>query len=294
MSNALSVYKNLDQMQSMSRALSKSGFFSDANSPDKALVKILAGAELGLPPFASMSGIHIIKGKASLGANLLAGLVKSHPKYDYRVRETSAKICTLEFFEGGESLGTVSFDAQQAKQAGVQNMNKFPQNMLFARAMSNGVKFFCPDVTSGAPVYTPDELGAAVDENGEMVNVTPPVDNNIVEAETIEDEPQNKRLFIQFQDAAKAAYGDEWQVKKTDVIGWLTKKRVTSSKDMTNDELEKGIRALGKKIAANREAEQAIVDEVEAELDATQAVLVGEVVDAVPAMANGYDDDEMF
>ncbi|RDT44717.1 hypothetical protein DXF87_27490, partial [Enterobacter roggenkampii] len=37
-------------------------------------------------------------------------------------------------------------------------MDKFPKNMLFARAMSNGVKWFTPDVFSG-PVYTPEELG---------------------------------------------------------------------------------------------------------------------------------------
>jgi hypothetical protein len=36
---------------------------------------------------------------------------------------------------------------------------KFPRNMKFARAMSNGVGLHCPDLTAGAPVYTPDELG---------------------------------------------------------------------------------------------------------------------------------------
>jgi len=40
-------------------------------------------------------------------------------------------------------------------------MDKFPKNMLFARAMSNGIKWFTPDVFAG-PVYTPEELGSAV------------------------------------------------------------------------------------------------------------------------------------
>jgi hypothetical protein len=31
--------------------------------------------------------------------------------------------------------------------------------MKFARAISNGVGLHCPDLTAGAPVYTPDELG---------------------------------------------------------------------------------------------------------------------------------------
>jgi hypothetical protein len=41
--------------------------------------------------------------------------------------------------------------------------------MLFARAMSNGVRWYCPDVFSGAPTYTPEELGADVTESGDVI-----------------------------------------------------------------------------------------------------------------------------
>lgn len=42
--------------------------------------------------------------------------------------------------------------------------------MLFARAISNGAKWYCPDL-SGGPLYTPDELGAQVDgETGEVID----------------------------------------------------------------------------------------------------------------------------
>ena len=45
--------------------------------------------------------------------------------------------------------------------------------MLFARAMSNGVRWYCPDVAM-APLYTPDELGAQVDgESGEVIEAEP-------------------------------------------------------------------------------------------------------------------------
>ena len=45
-----------------------------------------------------------------------------------------------------------------AKAAQTKNMDKYPQNMLFARAMSNGVKWYTPDIFAG-PVYTPEEMG---------------------------------------------------------------------------------------------------------------------------------------
>jgi hypothetical protein len=42
--------------------------------------------------------------------------------------------------------------------------------MLFARALSNGAKWFCPDIFGGGPIYTPDELGAVIDgETGQVL-----------------------------------------------------------------------------------------------------------------------------
>jgi hypothetical protein len=48
---------------------------------------------------------------------------------------------------------------EDAKKAGTKNLDKYPKNMLFARAISNGVKWYTPDVFAG-PVYVPEEMGA--------------------------------------------------------------------------------------------------------------------------------------
>ena len=37
--------------------------------------------------------------------------------------------------------------------------------------MTNGAKWYTPGIFGGAPVYTPEELGADVDENGDVVTV---------------------------------------------------------------------------------------------------------------------------
>lgn len=178
--NALAVYEQFDTMQRVAIVLHESGYFSDVKSKAQAIIKVMAGAELGLPPFASMTGIHIIQGKPALGANVIATLVKNDPRYDYRVREMTDTVCRIEFFEGGVSCGTSEFTAQDARKAATKNMDKFPKNMLFARAMSNGAKWFTPGIFGGAAVYTPDELGADVDEDGnilegEIVNRQTPV-----------------------------------------------------------------------------------------------------------------------
>jgi len=152
------------------KAMAQSKYFSDADDVSKAMVKILAGHEMGFGAFASMSGIHVIKGKPSIGANLMAAAVKSHPRYDYRVRKMQDDVVALEFFERGESVGMSEFTEADAQKAGTQNMGKFARNMLFARAMSNGVKWYAPDVFNGSAVYTPDELGATVDGDGQYVD----------------------------------------------------------------------------------------------------------------------------
>jgi hypothetical protein len=103
-----------------------------------------------------MSGIHIIQGKPTLGG-VIASAVKGSGKYDYKVKEMSEKICSIDFFQGSENIGNSTFTIEEAKKAGTKNIDKFPKNMLFARAISNGVKWFCPDVFAG-PVYVPEEM----------------------------------------------------------------------------------------------------------------------------------------
>ena len=73
----------IDDLQRLGEILSRSGFFEDCKQAAQAVVKILAGAELGFPAFSSMRGIFIIKGKPAIGANLMAAAVKRSPRYDY-------------------------------------------------------------------------------------------------------------------------------------------------------------------------------------------------------------------
>ena len=134
MSDKLVIYEQFDQMQRAAMALYKSGYFTDAKSEAQAIVKVMAGAELGLPPFASMTGIHIIQGKPALGANVIATLIKNDPRYDYRVLEHTDSVCRVQFYEGGQPCGVSEFSAADAKKAGTKNMDRFPKNMLFARA----------------------------------------------------------------------------------------------------------------------------------------------------------------
>jgi len=141
--------------------LADSGYFQDARQAAQAIVKVMAGRELGFGPIASMTGIHIIQGRPAIGADLMAKAVKRSGRYNYRVTELTDEACSIEFFEKAadawQSIGTSRFTRQDATKAKTKNLDAFPRNMLFARAMSNGVKWFCPDAL-GLTSYTPEEL----------------------------------------------------------------------------------------------------------------------------------------
>ncbi|MHC5720453.1 MAG: hypothetical protein ACYTX0_52630, partial [Nostoc sp.] len=123
-----------------------------------------------------MTGIHIINGKPSIGANLMAAAVKRSGKYNYRITGHDSNGCTIMFYENGEVIGESTFTRDDAIAAGAldgkngHTWKKFPRNMMFNRAMSNGVRWYCPDIFAGSVAYTPEELDCQVDEEGNTVS----------------------------------------------------------------------------------------------------------------------------
>jgi len=220
---AITIHSSFDEMQSIAQAMAKSGYFADSNDAAKAIVKILAGRELGLGPFASMTGIFIIQGRPSLGANLIGTLIKNDPRYDYRVVELTDQKCSLDFYEQGTKTGNSTFTLDDAKRAGTKNMDKFPRNMLFARAISNGARWFTPGIFGGSPVYTPEELGADVDETGDVIP------GSFLERTLVEPTPPSPAAMMTLDEASAIAdskgvlYSTMTHEQLADKSQWITK-----------------------------------------------------------------------
>jgi hypothetical protein len=168
----------ISELMNLAKAFAESGMFSDTKSAAQAIVKIQAGQEIGIPPFAAMTGIHIIQGKPTIGAGLIASRLKGSGKYDYRVVEASEKVCSIDFYQGNTKIGNSTFTIEDARKALTKNIDKFPKNMLFARAISNGVKWYCPDIFSG-PVYVPEEMQVVTTEEATHIEVDTTIDEII-------------------------------------------------------------------------------------------------------------------
>lgn len=191
-----------EQMQ-MAKAFKESGLLPDLKSEAQAIVKIQAGKELGIEPFASIQGVNIVLGKPVMSANLQAGLIKKSGRYNYKVLEHNEQVCKLEFYEKwGDTwqlIGNSEYSTKEATQAGLthkDNWKKHPKNMLFARAMSNGAKWYCADVFITGTYNESDEFETApvvqVDNTGldaikaKVQEQSKPV---IIEAEVVELKP---------------------------------------------------------------------------------------------------------
>ena len=188
--SSTTVYGNksltLTEMRGIATLFAQSGYWKDAKQAAQAFVKIAAGQEFGIMPFAAMTDIHVIEGKPTLGGHLIADRVKASPKYDFEIEKHTNEICSINFYDktGAKKklLGNSTFTIQDAESANLSNRGNwksYARNMLFNRAISNGYRWFTPDVFS-AVVYTPDEMGARVDDTGNYI--APPEEQPKIEA----------------------------------------------------------------------------------------------------------------
>lgn len=189
MSNeGLQTFDELKQPMALSEVFVKSGMFPDVKSQAQGVVKIMAGKELGLTPFQSMSGLYFVGGRLALQANVMSGLIKKTKKYDFIVTKITDEICEIDFYEiidkeTKNKLGTSSFGKVEASKAGLinkDNYKNYPRNMYYARALSNGARWFTPDAIMG--YYSIEELQdneeqqlpikttVAIDVNGDVKN----------------------------------------------------------------------------------------------------------------------------
>ena len=138
MSNALAVYQDFDNLQRAALALHKSGFFKDAASEAQAIVKVMAGAELGFAPIYSLTKIHMVKGRIAIGYEAMGAKIKSSGRYDYKVKEWGNDKCTLEWTDNGTRVLENTFTMDDAKTAGLvkddSGWKKWAKSMLFSKA----------------------------------------------------------------------------------------------------------------------------------------------------------------
>jgi hypothetical protein len=154
--------RDIGEAKALALTLSKASILPSALRGKEAdiLMTMMAGRELGLGPIASLRLIHIIEGKPSMAAELIAALCLRSPVCEgVDLDESTATKATYTATRKGRKPVTMSFTLDEAKLAGLvgkDNWRKYPAAMLRARCVAALCRAVFPDVVGG--LYDPDEL----------------------------------------------------------------------------------------------------------------------------------------
>jgi hypothetical protein len=140
------------------------------NAPATAAA-ILAGRELGLPPFTSLRHVHVVEGSPSLSAEYKRArvLAAGHELDIVELTTTRCKVQGRRRASGKPPL-EITFTIDDAKRAGlVKSRGAWetrPRRMLFARAATEVCDFLFADITNGLPTTELLADGGGEDEFG--------------------------------------------------------------------------------------------------------------------------------
>ncbi|MFE4420371.1 hypothetical protein [Streptomyces sp. NPDC056817] len=154
--------------------------------PANVLYAVEYGRTLGITPVAAITGIHVIEGKPSASSGLIGALVRK-AGHKLRVKSDGMTTATAQIVRADDPDFTYecTWNLERAAQASLCKIEngkpvardrngkptaweKYPAAMLKARAITEVARDACEDVLFGLH-YTPEELGAHVNQDGEPI-----------------------------------------------------------------------------------------------------------------------------
>lgn len=149
--------RGLEEAMKLADTLARSSLLPEAlrGKPGDVLVTLITGHELGLSSMQSIRGLHVIKGRAVMSADLMVALVQRNRdvcEY-FRLVQSTADGATFETKRRGHPEAVrMSFTMEQARAAGLAGKDtwkSYPAAMLRARAASSLARAVYPDLCFG-------------------------------------------------------------------------------------------------------------------------------------------------
>jgi hypothetical protein len=143
------------EAQTMCAIIAKAGVCG-IKSPEEAMIRLLAGRELGIPTMIALQNVYDVYGRPSLSAKLKVALCLRHPECEYFEHVSSdEKQATYKAKRRGRDEQKRTFKIEQAVTAQLvkkdSNWEKWPHRMLQARAAGELADLVFPDACMGMP-----------------------------------------------------------------------------------------------------------------------------------------------
>ncbi len=154
-----------DELYRLAQVCHASGMFADTADAAQAMMKIVRGQEMGLPPTTAMTAFDIIQKRLFIKPWVIAAKINACGYGSYRVLTQTPQECTILFRrkyagEGWADCPVVSYTIGEAELHGLVNRSPHwkasPANMLYQRAMGRGGAMYFPELLAGLQA-PPDE-----------------------------------------------------------------------------------------------------------------------------------------
>lgn len=206
-----------DQMR-YAQALAQAGSLPKQyrQRPADLLLAMAYSSALGLSLAVVLTEVHVVDGRPSMSATLMASLAR---RAGHRVRTRAERdgqgrpvaVCEVRRADDPDYPFVTRWDWERAERAGLvgkDNWRHYPEQMLRARAVAEAVREACPEVMLG---HTDDELGVPVSPTVEQQQTAGPVDvtdAELVDAELVDYEQGTVEQDTVDQDPVEAAEPD--------------------------------------------------------------------------------------
>lgn len=207
-----------DLAYQMAQKLAATSFVPQSlrGKPGDITAAILAGAELGLKPMATLKSIDVIQGTPALRAHAMRGIVQKQG-HEIELVESTPERCVMRGRrKGSEAWQTVEWTIQRAAQMKLTEKaewKKQPQNMLVARTTGELCRLIASDALHGMP-YVSEELEGTV--HAEVVPAKAPLSITALTAPAPQPAPADTTYSVEIGgdgqwDADAADDSVDWQ-----------------------------------------------------------------------------------
>lgn len=148
------VPQSFDEAYRVAQVLAASGMTpKDINTPEKVMVAIMAGAEIGMAPFQAVQSFAIINGRPTLWGDGMLAVVRAQgvKVKEYMSEDGATAWCEVTRPSGEQVVR--SFSESDAKSAGLWNKQgpwtSYPKRMLQMRARAWAIRDGCADMLRG-------------------------------------------------------------------------------------------------------------------------------------------------
>ena len=128
---------------------------------------------LGISRVHVLTSIAVINGRPSPSADLMSAMVRNRGHKLRVTGDDTHAVVTLIRADDPDFEYTATWDESKARKAGLWGnkgpWTNYPAAMLRSRAISEVIRMGATDVMAGG-IYTPEELGADVDGEGNVIN----------------------------------------------------------------------------------------------------------------------------